>query len=714
MSMLSFKSDNLLRVLQWEKFIPCQTWFENEIVLTKGTPPGHFNTSVRPHSKRIFEEIDKINVNMIVLMTSSQTSKTTIGVGAILKYIDTDKYDSMIMFPRENELPKMFDNKVKVMIDGCQKIKGKIQVSQEDQKKKGRAFGMNMDGVLLNILATNNTKSISSKFNFFDEVAEFSPGKLDEAMERAKSFDGTGEKFFVTSTQHATKDGRDEINAFFNIAEVKLQYHAKCPSCQELFYPEPEVLKYPSIQDWEMQENVSLDSYEDSRKTYKILSDYRPWAGKRAYIECPHCKARMNNEQRRKQILTEQFEWVEVEPQTVDEYGVVTSWKKVETPKKNYKSIAFDVNTLAIESFNMGNIVEQLIKAEYSDTQTIDLQTVYVGQFNRIYRTNIKRSEPTDILLLTNTLPWGVVPQDTAKLYFITDTQKDHYWYMVLAVKYGKLYHVVTHGKVYEESRLKEMMFESYPTEDGKKRYIDRATIDMRGYQQAEKTDKDGGIIQNKVNTTEIIKEFIIQTNIDARQNGIIKNDEHFIWGTMGQPHIKISEKELKEADRKGDKPTGDMAILKTIENKEKPEYTYKVLHISNLAAKTELFQAIQNNIENFKNEAEGKNPTSVSNLYFINEDMRQEGINRQNPRNEDFEKMLTAEIYDYDVVEGKPRPYKTFIPIRKRNDQLDNSATGVALASIDNIAIHPHKAESTISGYAMWQNMQKNLNKKG
>ena len=70
MSMLSFKSDNLHRVLQWEKFIPCQTWFENEIVLTKGTPPGHFNTSVRPHSKRIFEEIDKINVNMIVLMTT--------------------------------------------------------------------------------------------------------------------------------------------------------------------------------------------------------------------------------------------------------------------------------------------------------------------------------------------------------------------------------------------------------------------------------------------------------------------------------------------------------------------------------------------------------------------------------------------------------------------------------------------------------------------
>lgn len=704
MSMLSFKAPNLERILEWQPFQPCQEWFENNLVLIKGTPPGYFNTDVRPHAERIFKEIDKINVNMITLMTSSQTSKTTIGVGAILKYIETDRYDSMIMFPRESELSKMYDNKVKIMIDGCEKIKKKIQVSQEDAKKKTRAFGLNIDGVLLNILATNQTKSISPKFGYFDEVVEYLVGKLEEALERFKSHDGTGEKVFVTSTQHPTKDGRDVINDCFNISEVKLQYQAKCPKCKELFYPEPETLGYPTIDQWELESGESLDGIADGMKLYKILSDYRPWAGKRAYIQCPHCKHQMNNKERRKQILDKQFEWVEVEPLTSNEYGVITSWKKVEKPKEQYRSIAFDVNTLCIESYDIGNIVEQMIKAEYSHNKIIDMQVLYVGQFNRIYRTNIKKTETADILMLTNKLPWGVVPEDTAKLYFIVDTQKDHYWYMVLAVKYGKLFNVVAHGKVYEDKRLKEMMFEAYPAEDGKKRYIDRATIDMRGYQRQEKTDEDGEVVETKVNTTERIKEFIIQTNIEARQNGFIKNDEHFLWGTMGQPQIKISEKELKEAQKRGETPTGEMAILKTIENKEKPDYTYKVLYISNLAAKTELFEAIGNNIENFKNEAEEKNPTTVSNLYFINEDMKQEGLKRKNPRQEDFEQMMTAEIYDFDVVNGKPKEYKSFIPIRKRNDQLDNSATGVALASIDNIAIFPHKQEVSISGYEMFK----------
>ena len=197
MSMLSFKAPNLERILEWQPFQPCQEWFENNLVLIKGTPPGYFNTDVRPHAERIFKEIDKINVNMITLMTSSQTSKTTIGVGAILKYIETDRYDSMIMFPRESELPKMYDNKVKIMIDGCEKIKKKIQVSQEDAKKKTRAFGLNIDGVLLNILATNQTKSISPKFGYFDEVVEYLVGKLEEALERFKSHDGTGEHFAV-------------------------------------------------------------------------------------------------------------------------------------------------------------------------------------------------------------------------------------------------------------------------------------------------------------------------------------------------------------------------------------------------------------------------------------------------------------------------------------------------------------------------------------
>ena len=709
MSILSFKIPTLTRILEWKEFVPCQQWFEDELMLVKGNTRGAFNPDLRPHCKRIFEEIDKLEVTIVTLMTSSQTIKTTIGIGAILKYMDTEPEDSAIMFPRESELAKMYDGKVKPLLEGCKSIQHKIQVSEQEEKKKTRSFGISILGNILNIIATNNTKSISTKYMYYDEVSEFPVGKLEEGMERAKSFDGSGEKFLITSTQHPTKDGDDQINKYFNISEVKLQYQAKCPHCNELFYPEPEYVKFPSIEQWAKEKNIDLDEIQEGRKNFLILGEYAPYVRDNTLLECPHCSHGMTNEERRKQILEDKFEWVEVEPLSYDENQRITAWKKAENPKKHYRSIAFDVNTLSIEGYHQGNIAQKMVQAEYSKSKIQDLQMVYVGQLNRIYRTNIKKREASDILMLTNGEKWGIIPDNTAKLYFIADTQKDHYWWMIMAVKYGKLFNVVAHGKTYEDKQLKELMFAGYKTKQGETRYIDRATIDIRGYQREEKKDADGNVLETQVNTTERIKEFIIQTNIEARDNGFVKRDEHFIWGTMGQPRLKISEKELAEANKRGESPTGDMAILKTIENKENSDYTYKVLHISNLSAKTELFEAISNNIENKKAEAEGQNPTTVSNLYFINEDMKEQGLNRANPRQEDFDQMMTSEIFDYDVKDGKMKEYKTYIQIRKRNDQLDNSATAVALASIDNVGIIPNTTSMSISGYSMFKSLGKN-----
>lgn len=100
-------------------------------------------------------------------------------------------------------------------------------------------------------------------------------------MEQEKKYCG----FVITPT----KDGRDVINDCFNISEVKLQYQAKCPKCKELFYPEPETLGYPTIDQWELESGESLDGIADGMKLYKILSDYRPWAGKRHHMEVLHC-----------------------------------------------------------------------------------------------------------------------------------------------------------------------------------------------------------------------------------------------------------------------------------------------------------------------------------------------------------------------------------------------------------------------------------------
>ena len=142
--MLSFKAPGISRLLEWMPFISSKDWMEKHMRLVKGRTLGAFDASKMPHSERIFDEIDKLSVNTIVLMTASQTIKTTIGISSILKFMDTDPNDALIMFPRESELTKMHINKVKPALDGCARIQEKIAVSEQDEKKKIRDFSLNI------------------------------------------------------------------------------------------------------------------------------------------------------------------------------------------------------------------------------------------------------------------------------------------------------------------------------------------------------------------------------------------------------------------------------------------------------------------------------------------------------------------------------------------------------------------------------------------
>ncbi len=695
---LPFGTDGLINSLEWKTFTPMEEWMEKEVVVNDGGNKGAFDTYRMPHMSRIFAEVDKLSVVLITLMSASQVGKTIILINVILKRLDTDPDNSLIFFPKGNQVKKLYENKVKPYMDGCETIMKKLDNYVDDTKGTQSSYSKKIAGAILSILDANNTKSVSAKTVVFDEVAEFPVSKVGEAIERMKSFTGKGELAFLASTQHAEKDGDDEINHYYNISELKLQYMAKCNNekCKKYFYPEPSTLKYPSITEWKTDVGIDVDYDVPS---IIIMSDYSSYAREHTTLECPHCGNRVNNATRREQILKKEFEWFEVEPNIINDNGQVVSWRIAKTKRKKYRSVAFDVNTLCIEGYDMGLIAQKIVQDTYGKNKISDLQHTYVGYFNRIYRTKKETAEPSEILSLTNGLREWIIPEDTAKLYLIIDTQKNHYWWAIYAVQWGKKFNVVSHGKAEDDSILEGLMFRSYALENGGHKYIDRVGIDRRGYMEAEEKDLDGNIKKARVNTTERIDEFIRLTNNKARDNGFIKRDEHLMIGTMGVPHIKANVKQLEEGVFKG-----EMYRMVTIENKEKQDLTMKYLTISNLVAKTEMFEAINNNIENFKNIKDGKEAMITDNLLFINEDMKQKGLNKLKPNNEDFERMLTAEVYDYAIKNGKRASYRTFVPIRKRNDQGDNLATAIAFASMDNIGIGAKPQYVNKSGMSMFK----------
>jgi len=702
MSVLPFEPDGLFDVLDWKPFIPMEEWMEAEVIVTDGGNKGSFSTYKMPHMSRIMAEVDKLSVVLITLMSASQVGKTILMVNVVLKRLDTDPDNSAIMFPKGNVVKILYENKVKPYVEGCEVIGRKMENYVGDTGGTQSSYSKKVAGAVLSILDSNQTKSVSLKTLAVDEASEFPISKIGEARERLKSFNGKGELTFIASTQHAEKNGDDEINYYYDISELKLQYWARCRDklCRKYFYPEPETLVYPTITEWKEHRGIDVDEHVANKI---LMSDYASYARKNTMLQCPHCGNKVNNEERRQQILEKDYEWFEVEASSFDENEKVTSWRIRENIDQDYTSVGFDINTLCIEGYEMGEISQRIIQNTYGKNKLNDLQHTWVGYFNRIYKTKTNTADVSDILMLTNGLPEWIVPKDTAKLYFIADTQKNHYWWAIYAVQWGKKFNVVAHGKAEDDQVLEDLMFRSYKTEDGGSRYIDRATIDRRGVQQREESDADGNITQGRVNTTERIDELVRTLNIKARQNGIIKKEDHLVIGSMGVPHMKATIKQLEEGTYKG-----EMQRMVTVENKEDSQLTIKYLMISNLAVKTEAAEAINNNIENFKSIEDNNEAMILENLFFINEDMKQTGLNRQRSTNEDFEKMLTAEVYDYAVKNGKTASYKTWVQIRKRNDQGDNFATAQALASLDNIGVGLKPQTFGSSGMSMYNKIFK------
>jgi len=298
-----------LSMLEYKRFEKLSSWLENNLQLLKGKVKGRFKVRTAPHLKFIFHNIDLSHVNIVVLKVASQTQKTSTGLGAILKWIDTDYHDMFLMLARATDIKKFLEFKVKPMLDGCKAVKKKLSLyRQMEAERKHSHFYVTAQN-LFAVISINDTKSITTKYGVFDEVADFPRGVVSEALERMKEY-GSNYKAILLSTQHPKKGGDDEINAFFNTTEAKFQYFLHCSHCDGQFYPSPEHLIIDSLKQYKKE--IGIDENENISRI-KILSDYMPWASRKAYLKCPICESKITNKERVDSILANKCKWVQVE-----------------------------------------------------------------------------------------------------------------------------------------------------------------------------------------------------------------------------------------------------------------------------------------------------------------------------------------------------------------------------------------------------------------
>jgi len=83
-----------------------------------------------------------------------------------------------------------------------------------------------------------------------------------------------------------------------------------------------------------------------------------------------------------------------------------------------------------------------------------------------------------DLLLLANDIAPGIVPSDTAAVAMSVDVQLDHFWFKVVALKYGAGKHTIRYGRAETWGELETIMYTHYMGENGGTYMVNMCAVD--------------------------------------------------------------------------------------------------------------------------------------------------------------------------------------------------------------------------------------------
>ena len=660
-----FAGKRTRKIAKWIKFTPMGEWFEENIKLLKGNVRGNFRIKTAPHLRVMFEALDRTEVQVVTLKSASQVQKTSFGLGALMKWIDTDYHDLFCMLPRANDIKKFLEFKITPMIQGTSSVKTKMEDYNQDEKTRKNSHFYKTAQNLLAIISANDTKSITAKYMLFDEASEFDASIIMEALERAKTYALSGYKALIVSTQIHVNDA---INYFFDTSEVKMQYFMYCIHCKGHYYPEPQHIKYKSVDEYKKEHGIKP---ETKLTANEIQSDYKPYASKDPHLECPHCQGLMNDMERRNAILSDKLKWFQVTAVQVDDDDIV--YQVAKKPKEEYSSVGFDINTLCIANVPLKTFVQKEIECEYaSPHEKYSLyEKLYVGYYNKIYqKKSMEIVKKNDILLLDNGIRSGIIPKDHAGLHLGVDLQKNRLYYTVGSIQYGMKLNIIAHGELMSEDmgmdfiQLEDIIEMDFFDEDGEVHKIQSVGIDIRGFGAETPT---GELISRRAEAWNFIQQYI-----EKLEDWGVTNADNFIYPTMGFDKLPKDEA-YRETIRSYSK--ADEALEESSKRK------LKVLDFSNIQIKARLFNMIERTIKKVNADIGDREAGYDRELFYINSDIVMDAEARKDLPMErrgdkhSFEAHMVSERLTYKIGKnGKPAPTQTYEKIYDgvRNDYLD------------------------------------------
>ena len=635
--------NRLRTILKWQELISPKDWFEKNIELIKGKVRGLFKTSEVPHLYKVFELIEKKEVNILVLRVASQTQKTTFSLGMLMYWIDTDYHDMFYMIPRANQLKKFLSFKIAPFLDGCKVVKKRLQEYSLSEKERKNSYFYKTDKNLLAILSANDTKTITTKYGIFDEASEMDIATIEEALERFKDY-GDDWKVIILSTQI---DEDDAINYYYNTTEVKYMYHLKCVHCGDYFVPTPEHLKILSIDEYKKAVGVE-DISEDG-----LYSDYLPYASRRAYLECPICNSKITNKEKNKVIANNECEWFAVIREKLENGDYF--YKRVDE-KDYFESVGVDLSSMLSKKVSIKKFAEKELKArleKHPSTRQDLYEKFYAGWWNLIYKSNsgdiVKKN---DVLNICNEYEFGIVPDNVCALHMSLDLQKDRLYYEVDGVEYseddydnGIVTNVIEYGELYagldgqDFKDARRILEKPYYDKDGNEYKIMSIACDIKGFSQEDADSRSNEMLN-----------FIFEYAKELKDYGVTDYD-NFVHPCYGVDSFRNPQHEAQ-----GYK----LQDFKRVVDGE--EITIKGIIFSNKKIKDIHYNMIKRTIQKAKGAKEAQNYKGM--LKYVTKEMlirweeRQALPPKDRREKHSLEAHLTSEVYTY---------------VKDKNDKLTN-----------------------------------------
>lgn len=620
--------NRLRKQYNWDKDTSTVEWCERNVYMHSDASPltGSLRFNDTPHLIEVLNDHDRPEVWKQLLNFSTQTGKTLALQCAWAKSMSTDPTRMQWSIKNDNDLEDYLEEKIMPFVRGVPVLSEKLIALAEDKKKKTRAKSLNVYGGGTTFTGTTDAqrRSKSVKYIFMDEIALYGKGHFLELEGRTKAYERHFRKVMAVSSR---KSKGDEMDDNYSTCETKKEWQTWCSSCDSHFYATHKNFKF-------LQKHEYMAQYGISHSDFK-LSAYTKEAVSGVHLECPNCGYKISNAEKDRNILNGKYRMVIVDG---DEKG---------------KTIGYLANALAVRITSFENIATLWINAEDKGDPQV-LHQLFIDYFNEFYEKKIDNVDEKDILLLGNGCPKWEVPEDTIRIYMGVDTQKDHFWWEVKAYGYGKSSHSLAHGRAETFDDLEKIweIGQNLVSEHGEVFQIDKLGIDRRGYNQ------DG--VKRTDDVDQWVRKMIRKWRI---------GEENRVYATEGEPKLV------------GDAPFKIRTMKDETNNRVKVDI--KVMKLSNIYLKTSIRTAMSNTIEMKKSEF----PEEWEGLpkFFVNQTTID--ADAKGTTSISYTRQITAEVYDYEVVNGKASDEKTFInPKQADNHIFDTSVICEAFAQKDQI----------------------------